>query len=182
MHTSTQARCWLLAIGLVGGVLTACVAPVGVTPPAGGAAPEFEVTAQKAEDQVTVAMDDGRMIVDVRSPSGIGSAVVSLVAGEMPQPTIMRLHLNGLEQMTFAYDDTVLTLSVSSHDDRQVLRSATVADQPIDVHPQGPYWMDLTHVAPTDGAAGGYFEITAPAAFHDAGPTMFLIAWIDFFR
>lgn len=182
MRAIGGGRGWLVALGLVGGVLVACAAPAGPALPGGGAAPEFEVTPQKGEDQVTVTVAAGRALVDVTSASGIGSAAISLTAGEMPERLAMRFHLKGLEQMTFAYGDTVLTLSVPSGDGGQALRSAAVEDQPVEVTPRGPYWMEVKRVAPGDSGDSGYFEVTAPQDFHDAGATMFFVAWIDFYR
>jgi hypothetical protein len=182
MTTFRRARYWLLAFGLLGAMAAGCAEPPSDPSPADDAAAELTVTEQKPEDRVLWTQDGGELIIDVWSESGIGSAVVSLQSGEMPQPIVMRFHLAGLEQMTFGFDDAVVTLSVSSHGDEQVLRSATVEEQPVEVTRRGPYWMDVQRVAAADDPSGYYYEVAAPQAFYDSGATMFLIAWIDFYR
>ncbi len=182
MPTFPKARGWLLIVGVLGAAATGCVAPSDPPLPAGSSVPQFIVTEQKPDDRVLLTPDGSGLIIDVWSESGIGSAVVSLQSGEMPQPIVMRFHLAGLEQMTFGFDDAVVALSVSSHGDDQVLRSATVNEQPVEVTLRGPYWMDVQRVAAPDGAGSGYYEVTAPQAFYQSGETMFMIAWIDFYR
>ena len=182
MHANKKTQRWLLVLGLLGGALAACAAPIDRTPQSSSPPPEFTVTEQKVDDRVILTVDSDRLIVDVYSQSGIGSAVISLDSGAMPHPVVMRFHLAGLEQMTFGFNDTVVTASVSSHGDEQVLRNATIDDKPVDVTLRGPYWMDVKHESLSDDPAGGYFQVTAPQAFYDSGATMFLIAWIDFYR
>ncbi len=182
MTTFHRARSWLLALGLVGAFGAACAAPPAVFPQPAQPTAEFTVTEQKPDDRIVLTQAGGALTIDVWSESGIGSAVINLDAGEMPQPVIMRFHLAGLEQMTFSFDATVLTLSVASHGDGQVLRSATENEQPVEVTRRGPYWMDVERVDESDAPGGGYYEVTAPQAFYDSGATMFFVSWIDFFR
>ena len=168
------------ALGVVAGVVSACVQPLVVGPAAtNGASPQFQVTVDKPADRVVLIADNSQLTADVWSETGIGGASVSLTAGEMPQSILFRLHLRGLEQMTFVYDDNVVGLSVPSGGDRPVLQSVTVEGDEMPVTPQSPYWMDVTLV---ESAAGGYFQVSAPQAFFDASATEFRITWIDFYR
>ena len=173
---------WLAAVGLAGGFLAACAQPLVVGTADGGAAPEFDVSVDKAGDRVVVTSGQDRTLFDVWSETGIGGASFSLTAGAMPQSILYGLHLHGLEQMTFAYDDTVVSLSVPSGGDRPVLQVATVDGSEMPVTPQSPYWMDVTRIETEAGAAGGYFQVTAPRAFFAAAATEFRITWIDFYR
>jgi len=136
----------------------------------------------KPGDRVVLIADNGQLTADVWSETGIGGASVSLTAGEMPQSILFRLHLRGLEQMTFAYNDTVVSLSVPSGGDRAVLQGVTVDGDEMPVTPQSPHWMDVTRVESEAGVAGGDFQVTAPQAFFAAAATEFRITWIDFYR
>lgn len=173
---------WLAAVGLAGGLLAACAQPPAAGPDAGSAFPEFGVVVDKAGDRVAVTSDEDRAVFDVWSETGIGGASVSLTAGDMPPALLLRLHLRGLEQMTFAYDDTVVSLSVPSGAGRPVLRSVVVHGDEMPVTPQSPHWVDVTLVDSADSATGGYFQVAAPQAFFDAATAQFQISWIDFYR
>ncbi len=165
---------WLLAAALVGGILTACAMP----PPAAPAEPQFVVATDKPDNVVETVVEDGRLLVDVQSASGIGSAAVRLISGQMPPHLLLSLHLRGLEQMTFAFGDAVVRLSVPSGGDRPVLQSVTLAGQESEITPASPYWMEVT--APATG--GDPYEVASPPAFAASPPADFTVGWIDFYR
>lgn len=171
------------ALGAVASVLSACVQPMVVRPATpSGATPQFLVTVDKPGDRVVLTADNGQLTADVWSESGIGGASFSLTAGALPQSISFRLHLRGLEQMTLAYADTVVSLSVPSGGNRPVLQVATVGGSEMPVASRSPYWMDVTRVESEAGAAGGYYQVTPPQAFFPAAATEFRITWIDFYR
>ena len=60
----------------------------------------FTVTTRKAEDTVAVGGDRERTTFDVRSPSGIGRAVIGRTGDPWPKGVVVRLHLKGLEHLT----------------------------------------------------------------------------------
>ena len=95
---------WLLAVVLMSGVLAACAMPPAAAP----AEPQFAVATDKPDNVVETVVEDGRLLVDVQSASGIGSAGIRAADGEMPSTVLMRFHLRGLEQMTFAFGDAVV--------------------------------------------------------------------------
>ena len=165
---------WLLAAALVGGILTACA----MSPAAAPAAPQFIVATDKPDNVVETVVEDGRLLVDVQSASGIGSAAVRLISGQMPPHLLLSLHLRGLEQMTFAFGDAVVRLSVPSGGDRPVLQSVTLAGQESEITPASPYWMEVT--APATG--GDPYEVASPPAFAASPPADFTVGWIDFYR
>lgn len=167
----------LLAAALAGSVLAACAAPPVSEPDT----PEFDIATDKPDNVVTVTADGERLLVDVQSGSGIGSAGVRLAAGAMPPVVLMRFHLRGLEEMTLAFGDTIVRLSVPSSVDRPVLQSVIEAGQERAITPASPYWMDVAQ--PVAGeAAASVFEVTSPQAFADSPPTNFTLGWIDFYR
>lgn len=170
-----------LAAGLLGGLLTACASPAAGPATSATAAPEAQVATDKPDNRVAVTRDANRLIVDVVSPSGIGSAGVRLPAGDMPPTVLMRFHLRGLEQMTLAFGDAVVKLSAPSGG-RPVLQSVIEAGQERAIGPDSSYWMEVTQTAPPDGSDSALFEVTSPPAFAASPPASFTVGWIDFYR
>lgn len=173
----------LVVFGLIGSVLAGCAMPLAGEPTAPAAAVStFEVATDKPDNLVTAVSDQSRLVVEVTSKSGIGSAGVSLASGAMPPAVVLRLHLRGLEQMTFSYGDTIVKLSVPSSGDGPVLQSVLENGQERAIGPDSPYWMEVTRPASETGAPDGYFEVLSPQAFADSPPANFTLGWIDFFR
>lgn len=173
----TRVAIWLAAAGLCGGLLAACAQPVLLSPADDRPAPELAVTVDKPGDRVALAADAERVTLDIWSASGIGGAHVDLVAGSMPPQVLLRLHLAGLEQLTFDYGEAMVQLSVSSSDG-QVLQSVVQAGQESQITPASPYWMEVARPA----AADAPFLVTSPPAFALSAADHFTLGWIDFYR
>jgi hypothetical protein len=149
-------------------------------------APTFEVEVTKPEDSVTVTQENGAVVFEIESASGIGSARITRTAGTMPQEMVFRLHLRGLEHFQFAFDDDVVEVSVPSSGEH----AAIVLDKnagPSDTNPltdSSSLWMPTGIVStnPTIPLTDGYFEIRAPKAFLESDASSFAIDWIDFYR
>src|SRR5262249_21703236 len=61
---------------------------------AGGGPPaRFTITTRKADDTVTVGGDQERAVLDIKSPSGIGAAVIARTGDAWPKAVVVRLHL-----------------------------------------------------------------------------------------
>lgn len=168
---------WLAAAGLFGGLLAACAQPVLITPGDDRPAPELAVTGDKPGDRVAVTADPARAVLEIWSASGIGGARVDLVAGSMPPQVLLRLHLAGLEQLTFDYGDALVQLSVSSSDGL-VQQSVVQAGQESQITSASPYWMEVARPA----AADAPFLVTSPPAFAASAADYFTVEWIDFYR
>lgn len=164
----------LLATVLAGGVLIACAAPPAAAP----ATPEFLIATDKTDNVVTATAEGDRLLVDVQSASGIGNAGVRAAEGTLPPVAVMRFHLAGLEQMTFAFGDVVVKLSVPSSGDQPALQSVVEAGQESPITSESPYWMEVTRPA----AADGVFEVISPPAYAASPPANFTVGWIDFYR
>ncbi|MBE2232330.1 MAG: hypothetical protein IAE85_02445 [Anaerolinea sp.] len=164
----------LLVTVLTGGVLVACAAPPAAAP----AISEFQIATDKTDNVVTATAEGDRLLVDVQSASGIGNAGVRAANGKLPSVVVMRLHLAGLEQLTFAFGDAVVKLSVPSSGDQPVLQSVVEAGQESPITPESPYWMEVTRPA----AADGVFEVISPPAYAASPPANFTVGWIDFYR
>ena len=144
----------------------------------------YSVTPGKDDAQVTYQVSGGKVTVDVRSGSGIGSAQLAQTGGTAPTSLTMRLYLKGLEQFTFQYPAATVTAAVSSHDG-SVSESVTIqggAAQPIG--PDSPYWMPVKIGAADTSIPlqDGYFQVQAPRAFIEAASREFTMRWVDFYR
>jgi len=180
--------CWPAASLL--GLLATCFLLAGcVAPPAAPQTqpPAFTVTAEGEGDEVTVSLEGETAIVNVHSRSGIGRAAVEQVSGAPPKTIVLRLHLKGLEGFRLAYDQTVITVEVSSRDSgrvRQAVLSPAGAERPI--ASDSPFWLESRIVSgqtpPQIPLDQGYFELSLPKDFLDTGQRAFSLQWIDFYR
>lgn len=134
------------------------------------------VTTKNSDDKVNIRYEEGVAYIDVRSPTGIGSAAFELESGSMPADIRLRLHLQGLEEFRLTSPQTKVSAAVSSADATQVKQNLIVSGRESAILPGDPLWLEID-VTPDD-----YFEILLPDKFlHEAG-TSFEIAWIDFYR
>jgi hypothetical protein len=129
---------------------------------------------------------ESQSLFDVKSESGVGSADVEQTSGELPAKILIRLHLKGLEEFTFQYHETVVTVSVSSHGDQMVSETIrTAGSDQIPIGPESPYSMPVRVVQnpdPNSGSSTAYFEVQAPQDYIQGKHTVFSIRWIDFYR
>ncbi|MBM3125731.1 MAG: hypothetical protein FJZ87_11785 [Chloroflexi bacterium] len=162
-------------IALASILLGACAVSPGR---AGASAPEFNVTASKAEDIITISDEEGTTVIDVESPFGIGSARIDLLSGSLPEKMIARLHLMGLEEFRLAYADRVIFASAASGAVTEV-GGQRIQDSGMEqpIAPGHPLWLEVQFVS-----APGYFEIAFPEEFSQRAGESFEIQWVDFFR
>jgi hypothetical protein len=169
---------------LWGLLLASCAGrPIG----AQGEEPAFIVIPKNPEDQVNIQYLDGTALIDIQSPSGIGSAAFELASGPMPENMTLRLHLKGLEQFRLKSTQDQIAASVSSGDASPLENQSLLSSgEETPLPPGHPLWMEIEIVA--DQAEKkipleeGYFEVTVPPEFiRNAGKT-FEVEWIDFYR
>ncbi len=146
----------------------------------------FEVELTKPEDSIEVSSENGATIIDVTSPSGIGSARITRTVGAMPQEIIFRMHLKGLEHFSFAFHDDVVEISIPSSGGHApiVLNKNAGPSEVNPLNASSPLWMETSTVPPGQAIplSDGYFEIRAPRAFLESDADSFAIDWIDFYR
>ena len=171
---------------LLGFLLASCAGG----PADAGAQPEepaFIVITKNPDDQVDIQYESGITLIDIQSPSGIGSAAFELESGTMPENMTLRLHLKGLEQFRLTSAQDQIAASVSSGEsfntENQTILSSGIESPLVPGH---PLWMEIEVVS--DQAEkkipleDGYFEVTVPQEFiRNVGKT-FEIEWIDFYR
>ena len=151
-----------------------------------GDEPVFYITAKNQNDQVNFQYMDGAAIIDIQSPTGIGSAKLELESGDMPEAMLLRLHLQGLEEIRLIYDQVVIVASGSSsepfviNDQRVISSGSEYSITPID-----PLWMKIEIISDQSKKIpleAGYFEINVPREFLRNAGSSFEIQWIDFYR
>ena len=152
-----------------------------------GDEPVFSTIAKNQDDQINIQYVSNVTVIDVQSPTGIGSARFELESGGMPENLVLRLHLKGLEEFRLISDQTAIAASASSrgvfdvNDQRVISSGGEYSIMPID-----PLWMKIEIVS--DQATkkipleDGYFEITVPKQFIRNAGNSFEIQWIDFYR
>jgi hypothetical protein len=129
----------------------------------------------KGDPHVTFNTTGGRLLIDITSPTGIGSAAIEKTSSQWPDKIVMRLHLKGLESFTFQYADTTIDVAVSSHGDNAVHEVYEAPGKMGTASAGSPYWIAVT-------PGEGYFDLEAPSAFLKSGENRFTIEWIDFYR
>lgn len=182
-----QTRCWNMfafsgasALSLVAALAVLFMAACQPIQPAA------EVVPLRSDATTQVIAIGDAITLDVTSPTGIGGAGVTLTA---PVETLaVRLHLPGLEEYRFAYDEITVIASVSSADGivRQRLLRANGAEEEIEAG--SPFWMRV-RILDAAGAetttlplVDGVFELAAPPDFLASREQAFTLSWIDFYR
>ncbi len=148
--------------------------------------PDFVVTTKNKDDQINIQYQNGTTLIDVDSPTGIGSAKFQLESGSMPDEIILRLRLKGLEELRLTSAQTSIAASVSNSDPSEVHQRIVAASSDSPLLPSHPLWMKIEIVSEqavkTLPMEEGYFEITVPKEFLRKAGTSFEIEWIDFYR
>lgn len=148
--------------------------------------PVFTVTTKNEADRVSFQNLNARTVIDVVSPTGIGSAAFELESGTLPEEISLRLHLRGLEELRLTSAQTSIAASVSNSDPSEVRQRILAASSDTPLTPGHPLWMEI-EIVPEQPEKKipleeGYFEVTLPQEFIQKAGNSFEIAWIDFYR
>ena len=136
--------------------------------------PPYTAVPLKGDPVITFTTTTDLLLIDITSPTGIGSAAIEKANGPWPSSITIRLRVTGLESLKFRYADTVIEVSVSS----QTNAVREMYEQPGTTGvagPGDPYWMA---VIPGED----YFDLNVPTDFLQSGENKFTIEWIDFYR
>ena len=161
-------------------IVLSCLVVLGLTacaplPSTSSERATYKAVPLKGDPRITFSTTSNQLLIDITSPTGIGSAAIDKTAGQWPPKIVMRLRVTGLESFRFRYAGTVIDVSVSSHGDNAVREVYEQPGKKGTVSPGDPYWIA--------GAPGeGYFDLEAPAGFLTSGENKFTIEWIDFYR
>ena len=148
--------------------------------------PFFHVTLSNLDDQIDTVTQNGQTIIDIHSPTGIGSASFELESGSMPEQIVLRLHLRGLEELRLTSGQTSMAASVSNSNPAEVQQRILAASSDTPLLPNDPLWMRIEIISPQTEIKipleEGYFEVTVPQEFLRKAGKSFEIQWTDFFR
>lgn len=150
--------------------------------------PKFNVATKRADDRIDVSSKGATTTFSVRSPTGIGSATISRMAGDWPERLILRLHLQGLEGLKVSNGQLEFVAEVVAQDKKRFLQ-VTKNSQP-GKPPEPKKLADYeihsfekngkpTQVVPLQD---GYFEVRLPKELFTDDPKSITINWIDFYR
>ena len=103
----------------------------------------IKVTTRRANDRVEVTLVDGRALVAVHSPRGIGGATLQRTGKAWPEKIAVRLHLRGLESFTVFNGKRKLAASVLSHSGHRRLLHVWEKGKEKKVAPASPYWTQI---------------------------------------
>src|SRR5215207_5992110 len=148
-----------------------------------GDEPVFSISTKNQNDQIDVQYVDGAAIIDVQSPTGIGSAKLDLESGGMPENMLLRLHIQGLEEIRLISERAVIVASGSSSgsfsiNEQRVNSSGSESS----ITSIDPLWMKIEIIsdqAKKIPLESRYFEITVPREFLRNAGSSFEIQWID---
>ena len=144
-------------------------------------------TVTNNENRIEIETPDEKTAVfDILSPTGIGEATITRTDGEWPEIIMLRFHLNGLENLDFAYTDININVAISSMGDNEIRQAVTQVETTEPLTTSSDFWMPIL-ISPTKGEAtvpleAGTIDVRVPAAFFDRDPKSFTINWIDFYR
>lgn len=149
-----------------------------------------QITATKPDTQIESTLQDDTLVLTIHSASGIGSAEVNLPAPR-PKRVVIRLYVQGLEDLQFEYADATIQASISSGPGHVIgQRVRLTADSSSEGKTSvvgSPYWMPI-RLVPEGGVSAsiplqqGYIEVTAPPGFSTGNFDRFSLRWIDFYR
>ena len=155
--------------------------------------PHFFAQVQGKDNQFQFSTDDqGHVLVDVFSDSGIGTAEIEQIAGSQPQSITLRFHLDGLEGLTFSYDGINIYLSISSQGANEIMQEITFTDDERSsahlLRVNEPYWLK-TVIRSDDSSlenriplTNGEIDVSVPQDYLANDHRTFSIEWIDFYR
>ncbi len=174
------------ALGLMLFILVACSQRASSVEPL-----TLKAVPLKGDPQIVFSTTNEELLVDITSPTGIGSAEIEKTAGQWPGQIVLRFHLQGLEEMHFHYGDTTLQVNVVNHGANPVTETVSRNGETETLQPgnllNAQYWMGV-EILNADGSPGaiplnnGYIDVTVPPDFFRSKESTFTISWIDFYR
>ena len=149
---------------------------------------KFKITTKRKDDSVEVKAEKDKTVFAVKSPFGIGQAVIERQEDTWPQAVVLRLHLKGLSSFRASNGKVRVDAAVSIEEGKQKVRVWKDGQEDAPLDEQSPLWGDIRIVGGDGKPArelplkGGYFEVALPRAFFEGNPKVITLKWIDFYR
>ncbi len=152
------------------------------TGPATGA-PRFRAISLQPGDGITIDDSTDEVTIDINSEKGLGSVEIERL-GLPPKALTVNFQLKGLEELRFTWGSTRIFVYVASGSGAVREEAGLAGGQATPIDSTSPYWMPVRIEAenPKIPLQNGFFAVTAPQAFLQAGPQRFTLKWIDFYR
>lgn len=144
----------------------------------------FEIKTVNKADVAKVKNEDGKAIIEVLTPNGIGGATITRKGKEWPKQIVLRLHITAMAQLGLTCGEIKLS---ASYPDEGLTVQLTKAEKNSKVESDSPYWLDVktfTEIGKTAKGGltkNGYFDITLPQALLKENKTL-TVNWIDQYR
>jgi hypothetical protein len=150
--------------------------------------PRFKITTRRKDDSVEVRADKDKTLFSVKSPSGIGQAVIERQEDAWPGTVVLRLHLKGLSSFRASNGKVRVDAAVSMEEGKTQVRMWKDGKEDAPLEEKSPLWTDIRIVG-DDGKPAkelplkdGYFKVALPRAFFGGNPKSVTVNWIDFYR
>jgi hypothetical protein len=153
-----------------------------------GSPPKFKITTKRKDDAVEVKAEKDKAVFIIKSPSGIGQAVIEREGERWPEAVVLKLHLKGLESFRAANGKVTVDAAVAMQEGKPKVRLWKDGKEHAPLDEKSPLWADIRIVG-GDGKPAkelplkdGYFEMTLPKALFEGNPKSIRLNWIDFYR
>jgi hypothetical protein len=149
---------------------------------------KFKVTTKRKDDSVEVRAEKDKVVFSVKSPFGIGQAVIERQEATWPKAVVVRLHLKGLSNFRASNGKSSLNAAVSIQEGKKQVRLWKDGKEDASLGEESPLWTDVRIVGGDGKLAtelplkGGYFEVALPKALFEGNPKSVTLGWIDFYR
>jgi hypothetical protein len=147
---------------------------------------KFKITTRRKDDSVEVRPGKDKALFTVKSPFGIGKAVIERAEGHWPKAVTLRLRLKGLSSFRVSKGKVTLDAAVSIEEGKAMMRLWKNGKEDTPIDEKSPLWTKIRIVG-GDGKPAkelplkdGYFEIALPRAFIEVNPKSIRLTWIDF--
>jgi hypothetical protein len=148
----------------------------------------FKITTKRKDDRVEVQADKDKTLFTIKSPFGVGQAVIKRREDTWPKAVVLRLHLKGLSSFRASNGKVRVDAAVSIDEGKAKVRLWQDGKEDAPLDEKSPLWVGV-RVVGGDGKPArelplkdGYFEVALPKALFEGNPQSVTLNWIDYYR
>jgi hypothetical protein len=104
---------------------------------------KFKITTRRKGDSVEVRTDKDKTLFTVKSPFGIGQAIIERQEASWPRAVVLRLHLKGLSRFTASTGKITIDAAVSSQEGKLKVRIWKDGKEDTPLDQKNPFWTDI---------------------------------------